>query len=155
MLVLDPVVEDQRWTVCDPEHLCHDLSRLLSSHPPFLNTASEIAVLFSDDPTLQRLNHQFRDKDKPTNVLSFPSDGLELCTDDEPIHIGDIALSFDTISAEAALQAKPILHHVRHMIIHGVLHVVGYDHETEADANTMENLEIALLAKLEQPDPYR
>lgn len=94
----------------------------------------------------QQLNRDFRQQDKPTNVLSFPFD--------EPDYLGDLALCHEIIAAEAEAQGKTLLAHYQHMTLHGILHLLGYDHETEAEAVEMEALEIKLLAQLGVKDPY-
>jgi probable rRNA maturation factor len=114
---------------------------------------SELSLVFTDDGRIQRLNADWRGKDKPTNVLSFPafpmSPGAPL-----PPMLGDIVLAFETVSREAALEEKPFDHHVMHLILHGFLHLLGYDHETPAEAETMEAIERKALARLAIPDPY-
>lgn len=105
-----------------------------------------LTILLAGDPELQALNLRFRKKNKPTNVLSFPSDG--------PSYIGDIALSYSTIAAEARAQKKRFSHHAAHMAVHGVLHLLGFDHERAREAAAMEELETALLAKLKIAPPY-
>jgi len=103
----------------------------------------EVAILLTDDAAVRALNARFRGKDQPTNVLSFPAAPL-----------GDIALAFGVCAAEAGAQGKPLEHHLRHLVIHGVLHLLGYDHETEAEAEAMEAEETRLLAGMGVPDPY-
>jgi probable rRNA maturation factor len=106
----------------------------------------EVSVVFADDAKLRELNSSFRGKDQPTNALSFP--------DDERPPGGGIALSFETISAEAKAQGKPFVNHAKHMILHGFLHLHGYDHEQPRAARLMEGLEIAMLAAMGIPNPY-
>jgi probable rRNA maturation factor len=106
-----------------------------------------LSIEFMDDHDIQALNKQFRHKDKPTNVLSFPND------DDN--YIGDIAISIDTIKREALEQDKAIKDHLRHMVVHGTLHLLGYDHEeSEKEAEEMEALEIDILEKFGINNPY-
>lgn len=109
------------------------------------------AALLADDATLQRLNADYRGKDAPTNVLSFPS--LQE-TDVMDGHLGDIAISAETVLAEALDAAKPPLHHLAHMIVHGVVHLAGFDHATDAEAEEMEAIEVRALARIGVPDPY-
>jgi len=115
--------------------------------------ASELSIVFSDDAHIQALNAGWRGKDKPTNVLSFPafphSGGGPM-----PPMLGDIVLAAETVARESALENKPIEHHITHLVIHGLLHLLGYDHETDAEAEEMEGLERAALARLAIPDPY-
>ena len=114
---------------------------------------SELSLLFTDDAHIKTLNAQWRGKDKPTNVLSFPA--FDVGTDDTlPPMLGDIVLARETIVGEAALENKPLEHHLTHLIVHGLLHLLGFDHETEDEAEEMEALERVVLAKLAIPDPY-
>lgn len=117
----------------------------------------EISVVLTDDASVQVLNREWRGKDKPTNVLSFAS-----LDDDEaprppgaPLLLGDIVLAFETCRAEAVEQDKPLAEHLSHLVVHGVLHLLGYDHEEdEAEAEEMERLEAAILARFGIADPY-
>lgn len=111
-----------------------------------LKAAGEVSIVLADDATLQDLNVRFRAKNKPTNVLSFP--------DGEVPPGGGIALSFETIAAEAKGQGKPFVNHAKHMILHGFLHLHGYDHDKPRAARLMEGLEIAMLARMGIPNPY-
>ena len=115
---------------------------------------TELSLLFTDDAHVRVLNRDWRGKDKPTNVLSFPA--FEVAPGDPvPPMLGDVVLAFETVGAEAALEEKPFDHHLTHLIVHGLLHLLGYDHEDEEDAAIMEGLERAALARLAIPDPYR
>ena len=114
---------------------------------------SELSVVFSDDTHIRRLNAGWRDKDKPTNVRSFPAFPPKLGGALPPM-LGDIVLASETISREATLEEKPFEHHLTHLITHGLLHLLGYDHEVEADAEAMELVERRALARLAIPDPY-
>ena len=114
---------------------------------------SELSVVFSDDAHIRTLNAGWRGKDKPTNVLSFPAfppaPGGPL-----PPMLGDIVLAAETVAREAALEDKPLENHITHLVIHGLLHLLGHDHETDAEAEEMEAIERAALARLAIPDPY-
>jgi probable rRNA maturation factor len=110
---------------------------------------AELAVLLTDDAAVRRLNATWRGLDKSTNVLSFPA-----AEGQESQHLGDIAIAFETTAREAANEGKPLAHHVAHLAVHGFLHLVGYDHESDAEAETMEQLERDILARLNVPDPY-
>lgn len=115
--------------------------------------ASELSLLFTDDASIRTLNREWRGKDKATNVLSFPA--FEVVPGDPlPPMLGDIILAFETVSAEAALEGKPFAHHLIHLIVHGLLHLLGHDHENDADADEMEGVERKVLARLAIPDPY-
>lgn len=114
---------------------------------------SELSIVFSDDAHIRTLNAGWRGKDKATNVLSFPAfpfpRGGKL-----PPMLGDIVLAAETVAREAALEDKPFENHITHLVIHGLLHLLGYDHETDAEAEEMEAIERSALARLAIPDPY-
>lgn len=115
--------------------------------------ASELSVVFTDDASIRALNRDWRGKDKATNVLSFPA--FEVAPGDPlPPMLGDIILAFETVSREAALEGKPFAHHLTHLLVHGLLHLLGHDHENDEDAEEMEGLERKSLARLAIPDPY-
>ncbi len=113
---------------------------------------AEIAVLLADDARVKAVNHQWRARDKPTNVLSFPGALPERIS--QAPFLGDIILAYETTAAEAAAEEKPLEHHMMHLVVHGVLHLLGYDHMTPDDAERMESLESAILSSLAIPDPY-
>jgi probable rRNA maturation factor len=110
-----------------------------------------VAVLLSDDAAIQTLNLRFRGKDKPTNVLSFPA--AEMPGNED--FLGDVIVAFETTLAEAKAENKTLGDHLSHLVIHGVLHLLGEDHETPEDAEAMESLERAILLRLGIADPYR
>ncbi|QIA20359.1 rRNA maturation RNase YbeY [Mesorhizobium sp. AA22] len=114
---------------------------------------SELSIVFSDDAHIRSLNAGWRGKDKPTNVLSFPAFPLTTGGPLPPM-LGDIVLAAETVAREAALEDKPVDNHIIHLVIHGLLHLLGYDHETDAEAEEMEAVERAALARLAIPDPY-
>jgi probable rRNA maturation factor len=114
---------------------------------------AELAVRLTDDAELQALNRQYRGKDKPTNVLSFPGDPADALPG-EPLPLGDLALAYGTVAREASEQGKSLADHLSHLIVHGTLHVLGYDHETEAEAAEMEALEVRILSGFGIADPY-
>lgn len=110
-------------------------------------------VQFADNATVQELNTTYRDKPKPTNVLSFPS-GLTTVDEDDSVYIGDIILAYETCATEAKEQSKSVTAHVQHLLIHGMLHLMDFNHLTSAEAETMENIEIRLLEHLNITNPY-
>ena len=150
-----------RRYLADPEGVCRrafaaTLERVPT--PPWLARA-EIGVLLADDAAVRRLNAKHRGQDRPTNVLSFPT--FEQILEDAadhlppgPVLLGDVVLALETVRAEAAAESKPFVGHVSHLLVHGCLHLLGYDHETAEDAARMERLERAILGQLGIPDPY-
>ena len=115
----------------------------------------EVSVVLANDELVQVLNREYRDKDKPTNVLSFALlDSDDPIPDEGPVAIGDIILAYQTIENEAREQEKFLKDHFAHLLVHGTLHLVGYDHMTEDEANVMETLEIRILEKMNIQNPY-
>jgi probable rRNA maturation factor len=112
---------------------------------------AEISIMVVSEAVSRELNHQYRSKDKPTNVLSFPADIPDYV---ESNLLGDLVICAPVVIREASEQNKPLEHHWAHLTIHGCLHLLGYDHIDEADAEVMEQLEIQLLAELDIPNPY-
>ena len=116
---------------------------------------SELAVMLTDDSGIRTLNSNWRGIDKPTNVRSFPAlQPSAGAPSDAPRMLGDIAIAYQTMRKEADDEQKPFDHHLSHLAIHGFLHLIGYDHEKDADADAMESLEQEILAHLGIPDPY-
>ena len=117
---------------------------------------AELTITLTDDAQQLQLNRRYRGEDVSTNVLAFRAwePGVHT-TPGAPLLLGDVVLALETVAREAKEQAKPFGDHVRHLIVHGVLHLLGYDHRRKADAIKMERLETSILAKLGVPDPYR
>ena len=113
---------------------------------------AELSILFTSDAAMAELNRRWRDKSGPTNVLSFPAAGGARAG--LPRSLGDIVLAAGVVGAEAKAQAKPLANHAAHLIIHGVLHLLGHDHGEEPSALAMERLETRAMARLGLPDPY-
>ncbi|UEM03534.1 rRNA maturation RNase YbeY [Skermanella rosea] len=134
-----------------------------AEHPDILRdaAAAEMSLVLADDAMVRTLNRDYRGKDKPTNVLSFALLDDAGDVDDDlashpgmPILIGDVILACETVRREAAEQGKPVEDHLTHLVVHGVLHLLGYDHETDPDADRMERLETSILAGMGIADPY-
>jgi len=113
----------------------------------------ELAVVLTDDSAIRALNRDWRNKDAATNVLSFPV-GTAGVGRGAPRLLGDIVIAYETTAREARAAGKPFAHHLAHLAVHGFLHLVGYDHATDKEAEAMESMETAILAGLGVPDPY-
>lgn len=160
-MCIDILIEDARWRAAGLEALAERAARATLAHLGLDTDAAEIALLACDDARIATLNTEFRNKPQPTNVLSWPSEdrGAE-----EPgahpaaprdMELGDIAISYDTCAREAAEMGLAIADHITHLIVHGILHLLGYDHIRDRDATLMEGLETVILGKLGIADPYR
>jgi probable rRNA maturation factor len=152
---LDIIFEEDGWSVLgDPEALTRravEAAFAVVSDAP--RDEVEISLLLTNDAGVRELNRAWRGKDKPTNVLSFPAPeqpGLP-----GPRHLGDIALAYETLVRESEDEGKALADHFSHLVVHGVLHLLGYDHELEAQAEIMESLEVRALATLGIANPYR
>jgi probable rRNA maturation factor len=118
--------------------------------------AAVVDITLADDAAQQALNRTWRGKDAPTNVLAFPAaDPAVPVPPGAPLLLGDVVLAFETVRREAVEQNKPLSDHLRHLVVHGVLHLLDYDHAHAADAAAMEAREIVILAELGVPNPYR
>ena len=116
----------------------------------------ELGIILADNAELRRLNRDYRGKDMPTNVLAFPAwEPGRPIPPGMPVLLDDVVLGFGIVAREAADQDKPFADHLRHLVVHGVLHLLGYDHLTHTEAVIMESLETSILATLGVPDPYR
>jgi len=153
-------VEIEHWTEGDWQELAERASDVAAQVEPALaHTRLETSVLFTSDEQVHQLNREWRERDTPTNVLSFPmlerEDLLALEPEGPPEMLGDIALAYGTCAREAQEKGIPLEAHTAHLIIHGLLHLAGHDHvDSDAQAEKMEALEIAALAKLGIADPY-
>lgn len=153
--MIEIVQEDPRWAALDLPSLAEAAARATLPKGDW-----EVAVLACDDARIADLNTEFRGKPVPTNVLSWPSDergaaehGARPAPPETP-ELGDIALAYETCEAEARQQGKAMADHVTHLLVHGLLHLLGYDHERDADATLMEGIETEILGKLGIEDPY-
>ncbi len=121
----------------------------------------EVGIRLAGDPELRALNARFRGIDRPTNVLAFPATDCRPGrlpappAEGAPIALGDVAVAYETAAREARAAARPLADHLRHLVVHGVLHLAGHDHKTDAEAAAMEALEARALERLGAPDPYR
>ncbi len=118
-----------------------------------ISRPTELSLVFTDDASIRELNREWRNKDKPTNVLSFPAFPISVGDAPGPM-MGDIIIARETVEREAALEEKPFDHHLIHLIVHGFLHLLGHDHEVAEEAEEMEQYERLILARLAIPDPY-
>ena len=157
---VDVLVEASQWQEIDLAAICARAATPITDVLS-LNADYDVALLACDNDRIADLNKAFRDKAKPTNVLSWPSVDLSAERDgDMPDltqaagELGDIAIAFETCAQEAAAQHKSLDDHVTHLFIHGILHLLGFDHERPKDADLMEGLETRILAKLGIADPY-
>ncbi|HEY5048879.1 MAG TPA: rRNA maturation RNase YbeY [Rhizomicrobium sp.] len=137
-------VEEPQWRAANLTILRRAARHTLAS----CHRAGGLTVLLANDERLQGLNRQFRGTAKPTNVLSFPA-----LTGDQG-YLGDIAIAFGATQREAASAMKPLTDHAAHLVVHGVLHLLGYDHESAGEAHTMEGLEVAILEQVGVGNPY-
>jgi probable rRNA maturation factor len=153
-LSLDILHEAGDWSgLGERDALIEAAGRALATDPRFAaRPAAEACVALSDDATVRELNARYRGKDKPTNVLSFPA--LEGFGAAEPQSLGDIVLAQETVEREAAEQGIAAAHHLQHLVVHGLLHLLGFDHETDEEAQEMEGIEVEVLATLGIPNPY-
>jgi len=148
-------VEDQAWlTLSGLEELARTAVLAALSAADVDASSCEVAVLFTDDAAIAEINAEWRGKDKPTNVLSFPAPEDLPMPDGEPRPLGDVVLARGVIRREAEEQGKSLQAHTVHLIVHGTLHLLGYDHENDEDAEEMEALETDILKGLGISDPY-
>jgi probable rRNA maturation factor len=153
-IFIDLAVEAEGWSaLTDPEALARGaVEAALRTASDAPREPVELSVLLTDDEAVRELNRAWRGKDRPTNVLSFPApEGPDI---PGPRHLGDLALAFETLEREAREEGKALADHAAHLIVHGTLHLLGYDHETAGEAEIMEALEVKALATLGIADPY-
>jgi probable rRNA maturation factor len=144
--------------VPDVEDLCRRVAQVTlgAGKQPQISGVVELSVILSDDAALMALNRDYRGVEAPTNVLSFAAlDHAAPLPSGGPILLGDVFIACETAEREAALEAKTLPHHLSHLVVHGVLHLLGYDHQRQDKAERMEQLERSILAALGIADPYR
>jgi probable rRNA maturation factor len=164
--LVDIVIEDARWEAFGLEALAERACKAALLHFGLGAEGFSVVVMGCDDARIAVLNADFRGKPQPTNVLSWPSEerAADVAGDapdlpepgdaDEPTELGDIAIAWETCAAEAVEQGKTMVDHVTHLIVHGMLHCLGYDHVVDPDAELMERHEVEILASLGLSDPY-
>ncbi|MGB8623081.1 MAG: rRNA maturation RNase YbeY [Paracoccaceae bacterium] len=164
--LVETLVEDARWDGVGLPALAERACRATLSHLDLPPGGFEISLLGCDDARIAVLNADFRDKPTPTNVLSWPDRDLAAGIDGHvpdrpepgaeamPRELGDIAIAWETCAREAEAQDKPMADHVTHLLVHGCLHLLGYDHIRPRDAVLMEGIEVEILARLGIADPY-
>lgn len=164
--LVDCVFEDLRWETFGLAPLADRVIREALAHLGLPATGFTLCLMACDDARIAELNADFRGKPQPTNVLSWPSeergadtpgaapDLPEPGASDDPEELGDMAIAWETCAREAAEADKPMADHVAHLVVHGFLHLVGYDHIDDADAELMEGTEAAILARMGLSDPY-
>lgn len=165
--IVDTLIEDDRWTGVALQDLAEEAARATLRRLRLYPDQFEISLLACDDERIAALNADYRGAPRPTNVLSWPEterrpkepgDTPDLPVTDQggdPELLGDIAIAFDTCQREAAEVDRSLADHISHLIVHSVLHLLGYDHITDKDAALMERIEVQTLADMGLPDPYR
>ncbi len=160
ILDLEVTVATDAWreAVAAPEEVAARAARAAYSAAKLdLGRSSEAAVVLTDDAGVRVLNRDYRNKDRATNVLSFPAfdaDDMARLPVDAPLFLGDVVIALETATAEARAEAKTATDHLTHLVVHGMLHLLGHDHETDDEATIMEQLEVNVLGQLGVPDPY-
>jgi probable rRNA maturation factor len=155
-LAVDILIESEAWRML-PE--AEDIVRraiafAATSEADIHHRNAELSVLLCDDKTIARLNRQWRGQQKPTNVLSFPASPLPGAVPAEKTPLGDIAIAYETLARESEESGKTVSDHLSHLVVHGFLHLLGYDHHMDDEAERMERLERDILARIGVADPY-
>jgi probable rRNA maturation factor len=162
-LAIEVTLASPEWQLLCPgaRRLCRQAARAAlraaGADPRIAGTERiELGIVLADDAEQRRLNRTWRGRDAPTNVLAFPAaPGGVPAAAGAPLLLGDIVLAGETVAREAAEQGKPFADHLRHLVVHGVLHLLGYDHDADEEAVAMEAIETSILAGLGVSDPYR
>jgi probable rRNA maturation factor len=163
-MIVECLTEDHRWDALDLDRLADTAAQAVLEHLGLDPAAFEISLLACNDARIAELNADFRGKPQPTNVLSWPSAERgaavagampRLPSAGGDPELGDIAIAWETCAAEAAAADKPLADHALHLLVHATLHLLGFDHERDADAALMEGIETGVLGKLGVADPYQ
>jgi probable rRNA maturation factor len=154
-LDVDILVQSEQWRAHRGARAAvrRALAVAAATVPQLRRSGAEVAIVLTDDAAIRILNRQWRGQNKPTNVLSFPAPAVGV-PPRAPKSLGDIVIAYETLAREAEQAGKPFAHHLAHLAVHGFLHLVGFDHEDDAEAERMERRERAILATLGVPDPY-
>jgi probable rRNA maturation factor len=152
-LSVDIMHESGDWSALgEIDAAVHTAAQAIAAFPELKFEPACVCIALASDATVRALNRDYRGFDKPTNVLSFP---ILAPASETPRHLGDVVLAAETVLAEANAAGVSPTHHVQHLVVHGVLHLLGYDHESSQQAAHMERLEVAILDQLGVADPYR
>lgn len=146
---IDVVIASARWR--KTPQAARLVRRAIAAAAPARARKAELSVVLTDDRAIRTLNRRWRGKNKPTNVLSFPTPAQR---QGGPRHLGDVVIAYETVAGEARAAHKRFDHHLAHLAVHGFLHLLGYDHESHSEADAMERRERRVLAQLGIPDPY-
>jgi probable rRNA maturation factor len=160
---VDVVIASTRWSKAP--QAAKLVRRTIAAAAPARARKAELSVILTSNRAIGALNRQWRGQDKPTNVLSFPAPkqaskqatkrpSKRAAARGAPRHLGDIVIAYETTAAEARAERKPFDHHLAHLAVHGFLHLLGYDHESDSEADAMERRERRILSRLGVPDPY-
>lgn len=152
LLSIDILIESALWNG-EPEHQAILRQAIAAAAREASSKPAELAIVLTDDSAIRALNRKWRGRDEPTNVLSFPA-GSAATAPDQAAHLGDIVIAYETSAREASCEGKLFAQHLAHLAVHGYLHLLGFDHETEAQAVVMERLEAEILSQLGVPNPY-
>ena len=155
---VETIIEDEGWDIVDLDLRAQVAATEVLRHVGLDPTLYEASVLGCNDARIADLNRDFRNKPQPTNVLSWPSEDRSVSgatpLPPQDTELGDIAIALETCVRQAETQGKTVADHVTHLLVHAMLHLLGYDHETEPDAAIMERIEVETLAKMGIADPY-